>query len=81
MRKIFIILLLVIFSFPFYSHAQIVNDAENKILSDSIRKEFDDGPYFTLFKDNYFLVGTELGKKPTSDNSDVKFQISISIWR
>ena len=73
------IIISLIIIFPFCINAQIVdNNAEDKILSDSIKKEFDDGPYFTLFKDNYFLVGTELGKKPTSDNSDVKFQISIS---
>ena len=63
---------------PFAISGQIVGDARSKQLSDSIRKEFDNGPYFTLYKDNYFLVGTELGSKPTSSNSDVKFQISIS---
>lgn len=45
---------------------------------DSLRREFDDGPYFGLYKDNYFTVGTSLGTKPTKDNSDVKFQISIA---
>ena len=40
--------------------------------------EFDNGPYFTLFRDNYFVLGTALGEKPTRFNSDVKFQISIA---
>ncbi|MGL4328305.1 MAG: phospholipase A [Tannerellaceae bacterium] len=45
---------------------------------DSVRREMDKRPYFTLFKDNYFLVGAPLGTKPTKENSNVKFQISIS---
>lgn len=45
---------------------------------DSLRREFDDGPYFGLYKDNYFTVGTSVGTKPSKDNSDVKFQISIA---
>jgi phospholipase A1 len=49
-----------------------------KDYTDSLRREFDNGPYFTLYKDNYFLVGTNPTHKPNSDNSDVKFQISIS---
>ena len=37
--------------------AQIVRTDAN-VSSDSIRKAFDDGPYFGLYKDNYFIFGT-----------------------
>ena len=47
-------------------------------ISDSIRNEFENGPYFGLYKDNYFVVGTSLGPKVTKENSNVKFQISIA---
>lgn len=46
--------------------------------ADSVRAELDKRPYFTLFKDNYFVGGIPLGTKPTGANSDVKFQLSIS---
>ena len=46
--------------------------------ADSIRRDFDNRPFFGLYKDNYFTVGTTVGSKPTAANSDVKFQVSIS---
>lgn len=46
--------------------------------ADSVRAELDKRPYFTLFRDNYFVGGVPVGKEPTTTNSDVKFQISIS---
>ncbi len=46
--------------------------------ADSIRRDFDNRPFFGLYKDNYFTVGTTVGSKPTASNSDVKFQVSIS---
>lgn len=57
--------------------------AKDKYLSerynaDSVRAGLDKRPYFTLFKDNYFVGGIPLGTKPTGANSDVKFQLSIS---
>ena len=51
---------------------------QQKYNVDSIRREIDNGPYFSLYKDNYFIAGTTIGSKPTRTNSDVKFQISIS---
>lgn len=58
--------------------AQIVTERNDTIdLTDSLRRDFDSRPYFSLYKDNYFLVGTTPFRKPTADNSDVKFQISI----
>lgn len=46
--------------------------------ADSVREVLDKMPYFTLFKDNYFVGGIPIGHKPTSTNSDVKFQLSIA---
>ena len=46
--------------------------------ADSVRKELDKLSYFTLFRDNYFIGGTTLGHRPTSTNSDVKFQLSVA---
>lgn len=63
---------------PLLSQAQIITEHDNRYYVDSLRREFDNGPYFTLYRDNYFLVGTTLGHKPTKFNSDVKFQVSIA---
>lgn len=61
---------------PLGCGAQIVHPT--KSITDSLRQEFNNGPYFTLYRDNYFAVGTDPTHKPTADNSDVKFQISIA---
>lgn len=60
--------------------AQIIPAENQKKFVDSLRNEFDNGPYFGLYKDNYFTVGTTLlpGQPPSRTNSDVKFQISIA---
>lgn len=60
--------------------AQIIPVPDQKQFVDSLRNEFDNGPYFGLYKDNYFTVGTTLlpGQPPSRTNSDVKFQISIA---
>ena len=57
---------------------QIVRvEKSEKQIADSIRAELDSRPYFSLYKDTYFVGGTVLGGKPTIHNSDVKFQISF----
>lgn len=58
--------------------AQIVPDEKERNYADSLRKEYDNRPYFSLYKDNYFSLGTSVHPKPSRTNSDVKFQISIS---
>lgn len=58
--------------------AQILGVDHQRQFTDSVRDELINAPYFTLFKDNYFTVGTALGQKPTRQNSNVKFQISIA---
>ncbi|WP_051697774.1 phospholipase A [Prevotella sp. 10(H)] len=45
--------------------------------ADSIVNKFDSQPSFGIYKDNYFVLGTEMFHKPTKYNSDVKFQISV----
>lgn len=62
------------------SFAQIVSEENifTEATSDSIRKAMDNGSYFGLYKDNYFIFGTAVGPKPTKQNSNVKFQISFS---
>ena len=43
----------------------------------SIRAELDKEPSFTAFKDNLGLIGTTVGSKATSTNSDATFQLSV----
>lgn len=74
----FFIFFTLIFSTFFESQAQILSAKSDEKFSDSIKKDYDFGPYFGLYKDNYFTVGTTIGNKPTATNSDVKFQVSLS---
>ncbi|MDE5837504.1 MAG: phospholipase A [Paramuribaculum sp.] len=62
------------------SFSQIMGEENNhiEISSDSLRKALDNGPYFGLYKDNYFIFGTSVGPKPTRQNTNIKFQISIA---
>lgn len=63
-----------------WQHAggQIVPVADEKIDTDSLRRDFDNQPFFGLYKDNYFIFGPAIGPKPTAENTNVKFQISIA---
>lgn len=45
--------------------------------ADSIINRFDALPSFGIYKDNYFVAGTDLFHKPNNWNSDAKFQVSI----
>lgn len=59
-------------------NAQILDrEKGTPIDADSVRMEFDKGPYFGLYKDNYFIFGPAIGSKPTKENTNAKFQISI----
>ena len=75
MKRLFIFLLIVLLCIPGFT--QIRNDVP-RYNPDSVREELDKRPYFSLYKDNYFIGGTTIGSKPTNKNSDVKFQLSIS---
>ncbi len=76
-NHVYIYLLLLLMVLPLSSRAQLVPMPDQKEFVDSIRKELDYGPYYGLYKDNYFTVGTQPFVKPTSTNSDVKFQLSF----
>lgn len=78
LKRAFIFMILILAGIEVSLQAQIVKMENDERLSDSIRREFDDGPYFTLYKDNYFMAGTALGQRPSAINSDVKFQVSIA---
>jgi phospholipase A1 len=45
--------------------------------ADSLLHVFDKLPAFGIYKDNYFIVGTNVSGTPNSWNSDLKFQVSI----
>ncbi len=75
---LFVSALVAVFFTALPLRAQIISEKNDDInLTDSLRKDFDNRPYFSLYKDNYFLVGTSTNHKPNRYNSDVKFQISI----
>lgn len=75
---LFVSALVAVFFTALPLRAQIISENNDDInLTDSLRKDFDNRPYFSLYKDNYFLVGTSTNHKPNRYNSDVKFQISI----
>lgn len=77
MKKIKVLLLMLCLSTSL--SAQILgNTPAETYNADSVCAVLDKMPYFTLFKDNYFVGGTTIGKNPTANNSDVKFQLSIS---
>ena len=63
--------------FPLSGRGQMVAVRDQREFVDSLKKELDYGPYYGLYKDNYFTVGTDPTRKPTALNSDVKFQISF----
>lgn len=57
---------------------QIVSTPASRLDGDSIRRAFDNQPYFGLYKDNYFVFGPPIGQKATNKNTNVKFQISFA---
>ena len=64
---------------PAVAEAQIIKINSEQISTDSLRRVFADTHYyFGLYKDNYFIFGPPIGKKPTNDNTNIKFQISIA---
>ncbi|MDE6083454.1 MAG: phospholipase A [Muribaculaceae bacterium] len=74
-----IILLFILLLFSLSAPAQLIRVENQEEFVDSIKNELDYGPYFGLYKDNYFTIGTSIGhQRPSKTNSDVKFQISIA---
>lgn len=74
-----ILLFLAFLHIPYSANAQILGVQDQEEFTDSLKHEMEFGPFFGLYKDNYFSVGTTLNGKPTRTNSDVKFQISFAI--
>ena len=73
MRKFMLILNLVLLGLIRTSNAQIIEkDADFQASELMI-----DQPGFSMHRDNYFISGIPLNKKPSRDNSDVKYQISF----
>lgn len=58
--------------------AQILVTDGEPLMADSVLRDFSNQPYFGLYKDNYFIFGPSVGPRPTKENTNVKFQISIS---
>ena len=81
MKLLRIIIILVIAGVVCPAQGQIATSFRGKELEkfnvDSIITYFDNLPFFSIYKDNYFTLGTALNHKPTQYNSDVKFQISF----
>ena len=62
-------LLLVLPYNPLFSQVHMNKDSVDNIIESS--------PAFTIFKDNYFIVGVPMNQKPDAYNSDAKFQFSF----
>lgn len=60
------------------ANGQILSPSDERFNPDSIRRDFRDQPYFGLYKDNYFIFGPSVGPRPTRENTNIKFQISIA---
>lgn len=73
----YILALYMMCACAFNAQAQIVN-VDGEIDTDSLRRDFDNQPYFGLYKDNYFTFGVPVGHTPDRHNSNVKFQVSIA---
>lgn len=64
---------------PQRSGAQIIELPDDTMNVDSLKRVFaDQHYYFGLYKDNYFIFGPPIGSKPTKENTNIKFQISIA---
>lgn len=78
LSKPYILLLLLVSLLPSQLPAQLIGVRNQRGFTDSLKNELINAPYFTLFKDNYFTVGTTIRNRPSRENSDVKFQISFA---
>lgn len=56
----------------------LTTKAFEALTTDSVLRDFSNQPYFGLYKDNYFIFGPSVGPKPTKENTNIKFQISIA---
>ncbi len=77
MRIRIIILSIAILACINVSHAQIMAYTGKPLDVDSVKNDFENQPYFGMYKDNYFIFGPSL-KNPNNTNTNIKFQISIA---
>lgn len=79
MRKIlFTLIAAVLTALP--AESQIFEEKKlPEINTDSVRRAFDKGPYFGLYKDNYFIFGPAINHGIDKRNTNVKFQISLQV--
>jgi phospholipase A1 len=70
---IFIILLSIKVNFQILE--PILEPKKNFRAADSLLKE----PGFSVHRDNYFLTGVPINESVTSDNADVKYQVSFKL--
>lgn len=75
-RLIFIIFAIAISAVS--AASQILSIDNNALDPDSVRRDYEDRPYFGLYKDNYFIFGPAVGQKITRANTNIKFQISVA---
>lgn len=74
-----LIVLLAALAGSLTAQAQILAaPGEEPMQADSVMRDFSNQPYFGLYKDNYFIFGPSIGPRPTKENTNVKFQISIA---
>lgn len=61
--------------------AQVVEVPNHNVIEEEKVKEYfeKDEPFYSLFKDNYFIFGGPINHKMTKHNSDAKFQVSLQI--
>ena len=69
--------LAVVLASSLSGQAQILSLEGKPYDIDSVKKDFNDQPYFGLYKDNYFIFGPSLNH-PDKQNTNIKFQISIA---
>ncbi|MDE6557091.1 MAG: phospholipase A [Duncaniella sp.] len=81
LRSVFIFLFFLLATAPAVKSqvlTDVAEDKDNIVNTDSVRRAFDSGPYFGLYKDNYFIFGCPVGQTITRKNSNIKFQISFA---
>ncbi len=75
--KIIIIIVIAAVANPAVAQITHIGKDDRKFNVDSLIHDLDSRPFFGIYKDNYFVLGTALNHKPNEYNSDVKFQISF----
>lgn len=79
LQKIFLLIVVAAMINALPGSAQILTTpAFEGMTTDSILRDFSNQPYFGLYKDNYFIFGPPIGQRPTNENTNIKFQISIA---